>query len=35
MKNSGYGRFDGKAVIDEFTEIKWITLENPAQAYPF
>jgi acyl-CoA reductase-like NAD-dependent aldehyde dehydrogenase len=35
MKNSGYGRFDGRAVLDEFTEIKWITLENPAQAYPF
>jgi acyl-CoA reductase-like NAD-dependent aldehyde dehydrogenase len=35
MKNSGYGRFDGKAVIDEFTEIKWITLEDPAQPYPF
>jgi acyl-CoA reductase-like NAD-dependent aldehyde dehydrogenase len=35
MKNSGYGRFDGKAVIDEFTEIKWITIEDAAQPYPF
>jgi acyl-CoA reductase-like NAD-dependent aldehyde dehydrogenase len=35
MKLSGYGRFDGRAVIDEFTEIKWITLEDPAQPYPF
>jgi acyl-CoA reductase-like NAD-dependent aldehyde dehydrogenase len=35
MKNSGYGRFDGRAVIEEFTEIKWITLEDPAQPYPF
>jgi acyl-CoA reductase-like NAD-dependent aldehyde dehydrogenase len=35
MKNSGYGRFDGRAVIEEFTEIKWVTLEDPAQAYPF
>lgn len=35
MKNSGYGRFDGRAVIDEFTEIKWVTLEDPAQRYPF
>ena len=25
MKNSGYGRFDGRAVINEFTELKWIT----------
>jgi acyl-CoA reductase-like NAD-dependent aldehyde dehydrogenase len=24
MKESGYGRFDGRAVIDEFTELKWI-----------
>ncbi|MFG1342437.1 aldehyde dehydrogenase [Xanthobacter autotrophicus] len=35
MKSSGYGRFDGRAVIDEFTEIKWITLEDPGQPYPF
>ncbi len=35
MKQSWYGRFDGHAVIDEFTELKWITVENPAQPYPF
>lgn len=34
MKNSGYGRFDGRAVIDEFTEVKWITIEPAAQPYP-
>ncbi len=34
MKNSGYGRFDGRAVIDEFTELKWITIEPSDQAYP-
>jgi acyl-CoA reductase-like NAD-dependent aldehyde dehydrogenase len=34
-KNSGYGRFDGRAVIDEFTELKWITLEPDDQQYPF
>ena len=33
-KNSGYGRFDGRAVIDEFTELKWITLEPSVQPYP-
>ena len=27
MKASGYGRFDGRAVINEFTELKWITIE--------
>jgi salicylaldehyde dehydrogenase len=34
MKNSGYGRFDGRAVIDEFTELKWITIEPLTQQYP-
>jgi hypothetical protein len=34
MKNSGYGRFDGRAVIDEFTELKWVTIEPPDQPYP-
>lgn len=34
MKNSGYGRFDGRAVIDEFTEVKWVTIEPSDQAYP-
>jgi acyl-CoA reductase-like NAD-dependent aldehyde dehydrogenase len=34
MKNSGYGRFDGRAVIDEFTELKWITIEPANQPYP-
>jgi acyl-CoA reductase-like NAD-dependent aldehyde dehydrogenase len=35
MKNSGYGRFDGSAVIEEFTEVKWVTVEPADQAYPF
>jgi len=34
MKNSGYGRFDGRAVIDEFTELKWVTVEPSDQPYP-
>lgn len=34
-KSSGYGRFDGRAVIDEFTEVKWLTIEDGAQLYPF
>jgi len=25
---------DGRAVIDEFTELKWITLEPLVQQYP-
>lgn len=34
MKNSGYGRFDGRAVINEFTELKWVTIEPADQTYP-
>jgi acyl-CoA reductase-like NAD-dependent aldehyde dehydrogenase len=35
VKDSGYGRFGGKAAIYEFTDLRWITLEDPAQHYPF
>jgi acyl-CoA reductase-like NAD-dependent aldehyde dehydrogenase len=35
MKQSGYGRFDGRAVIDQFTEVKWVTIEQSSQPYPF
>jgi vanillin dehydrogenase len=34
MKSSGYGRFGSKAVIAEFTDLRWITIEGP-QHYPF
>ncbi len=33
-KASGYGRFGGTAAIDEFTELRWITIEDAAQSYP-
>jgi acyl-CoA reductase-like NAD-dependent aldehyde dehydrogenase len=32
---SGYGRFGGKAGIAEFTAVRWITVEDPKQKYPF
>lgn len=35
VKASGYGRFGGEAGISEFTDLRWITLEDPAQHYPF
>lgn len=35
VKASGYGRFGGKAVIDEFTELRWITIETGPGRYPF
>nr|WP_191602332.1 aldehyde dehydrogenase [Marinomonas algicola] len=33
--NSGYGRFGGKAGMAEFTDTRWITIEDPKQHYPF
>lgn len=33
--DSGYGRFGGKAGIAEFTDLRWITIEDPNQHYPF
>ncbi|WP_334174132.1 aldehyde dehydrogenase [Pseudoxanthobacter sp.] len=35
MKASGYGRFGGTAAVAEFTELRWITVEDPQQHYPF
>ena len=35
VKASGYGRFGGRAAIAEFTDLRWITIEDPNQHYPF
>lgn len=35
VKDSGYGRFGGKAAIDSFTSIRWLTIEDPHQHFPF
>jgi len=35
MKASGYGRFGGRAAIDEFTALRWITIQTGARHYPF
>jgi acyl-CoA reductase-like NAD-dependent aldehyde dehydrogenase len=34
-KSSGYGRFGGNAAIDEFTELRWITIQTEPMHYPF
>jgi len=31
---SGYGRFGGKAGIDQFSELRWLTLETEAGHFP-
>jgi len=35
VKGSGYGRFGGKAAIAEFTTLRWVTIEDAQQHYPF
>ncbi|MBB3397086.1 MULTISPECIES: aldehyde dehydrogenase [unclassified Rhizobium] len=34
VKDSGYGRFGGKAGIAEFTELRWITIQDGPIHYP-
>jgi len=35
VKASGYGRFGGRAGINEFTELRWITVQTTPRHYPF
>ena len=35
VKGSGIGRFGGKAGIDAFTELRWMTVQKTARHYPF
>ena len=35
VNDSGYGRFGGRAGIDSFTEIRWITVQTTDRHYPF
>ena len=34
VKDSGWGRFGGQAVVDEFTELRWITVQG-GTGHPF
>ncbi|WP_169566511.1 aldehyde dehydrogenase [Sneathiella limimaris] len=34
MKESGYGRFGGKAGIDQFTELRWMTIQDGPLHFP-
>jgi vanillin dehydrogenase len=34
VKASGFGRFGGKAAIDEFTELRWMTIQEGSRHYP-
>jgi acyl-CoA reductase-like NAD-dependent aldehyde dehydrogenase len=35
VKDSGFGRFGGAAVVDEFTEMRWITVQRGSHPFPF
>jgi len=35
VKDSGFGRFGGQAVVDEFTELRWVTLRSGGHPFPF
>lgn len=35
MRNSGVGRFGVPFVIDEFTQLKWISIQEEKREYPF
>jgi benzaldehyde dehydrogenase (NAD) len=34
VKNSGWGRFGGQAAAEEFTELRWITIQDEPRQYP-
>ena len=34
VKHSGWGRFGGKAALEEFTELRWITIQDSPRQYP-
>jgi acyl-CoA reductase-like NAD-dependent aldehyde dehydrogenase len=35
VKDSGFGRFGGIAAINEFTELRWVTVRSRTQPFPF
>jgi acyl-CoA reductase-like NAD-dependent aldehyde dehydrogenase len=35
VKDSGWGRFGGQAVVEEFTELRWVTVQSGTHPFPF
>ena len=35
VKDSGWGRFGGRAALEEFTELRWITVQSGTRPFPF
>jgi acyl-CoA reductase-like NAD-dependent aldehyde dehydrogenase len=34
VKASGFGRFGERAALEEFTELRWITVQDEPRQYP-
>jgi vanillin dehydrogenase len=34
VKGSGYGRFGGRAALEEFTELRWVSVQQTSRHYP-
>ena len=34
VKDSGWGRFGGSAALEEFTELRWMSIQQTARHYP-
>lgn len=34
VKSSGWGRFGGRAALEEFTELRWMTIQAGGRHYP-
>jgi acyl-CoA reductase-like NAD-dependent aldehyde dehydrogenase len=34
VKDSGWGRFGARAALEEFTELRWVTVQGGSRAYP-
>jgi acyl-CoA reductase-like NAD-dependent aldehyde dehydrogenase len=34
VKDSGWGRFGGSAALEEFTELRWLTVQQTPRHYP-
>ena len=35
VKDSGWGRFGGRAAMEEFTELRWVTVQSGTRHFPF
>ena len=35
VKDSGWGRFGGAFAMDEFTELRWVTVQSGSRQFPF